>query len=480
MSPRHGFAAISLVLGLLSGCDEDEAGTRDAAQSVSDASDAEDPTRDAGKGDPGMRDADVALDAGVDASTGADDGGIEGEDAGENDGPDGAVARDGEADPDADSDAEAEACPDGLQADCLGVCGGTAALDDCGVCNGNNATKDCAGICGGASTCGVPQPGSLIVSEVMYNPVIVDDPLGEWFEVYNPTDVHLDLEGCTIADNAATVPIDKPLRVAPKSYVTFARGAAPGFTPSFVYTNPNFQLSNGSDRIVITCAAGEIERFEYTSSARPAGVSLSVAAFALHPDRNKEPHYWCSGTASYNGDLGTPGSANPDCVRPARDAGDLVITEIMYNPAALADAQGEWFEVYNPGSVGIDLLGCVLRDDGIDAHPFEDPFVVPPKTYVTFAASNLPGFSAGYVYPHPKFQLGNGGDEVVIACGQVVIDKVAYDLASRPVVNGASLSLDPSALSAAANDSPSVWCAGTVDYRDGDLGSPNEANPACP
>ena len=33
--------------------------------------------------------------------------------------------------------------------DCLGECGGSAVVDDCGDCNGNNAAQDCAGVCDG-------------------------------------------------------------------------------------------------------------------------------------------------------------------------------------------------------------------------------------------------------------------------------------------------------------------------------------------
>ncbi len=33
--------------------------------------------------------------------------------------------------------------------DCLGVCGGDAVLDECGMCNGQNINMDCAGNCGG-------------------------------------------------------------------------------------------------------------------------------------------------------------------------------------------------------------------------------------------------------------------------------------------------------------------------------------------
>jgi hypothetical protein len=36
--------------------------------------------------------------------------------------------------------------------DCLGVCGGSAVIDDCNECNGGNVSMDCAGVCGGMTT----------------------------------------------------------------------------------------------------------------------------------------------------------------------------------------------------------------------------------------------------------------------------------------------------------------------------------------
>ena len=47
-------------------------------------------------------------------------------------------------------------------------------------------------------------------------------------------------------------------------------------------------------------------------------------------------------------------------------AGDLVITEIMANPAG-RDEGGEWFELYNPSASGVDLTGVKIeaaRADG--------------------------------------------------------------------------------------------------------------------
>jgi hypothetical protein len=51
-----------------------------------------------------------------------------------------------------DNDDTNAECPEGLDADCLGFCGGDAVLDACGNCNGDNSTcSDCAGVPNGDS-----------------------------------------------------------------------------------------------------------------------------------------------------------------------------------------------------------------------------------------------------------------------------------------------------------------------------------------
>ena len=41
--------------------------------------------------------------------------------------------------------------------------------------------------------------------------------------------------------------------------------------------------------------------------------------------------------------------------------GDLLITEIMYNPAVVSDTEGEWFEDFNAGSAAVDLFQVVIK-----------------------------------------------------------------------------------------------------------------------
>ena len=43
-------------------------------------------------------------------------------------------------------------------------------------------------------------------------------------------------------------------------------------------------------------------------------------------------------------------------------AGELLISEIMYNPEGVRDDLGEWVEIYNPQGDSLDLDGCTIGD----------------------------------------------------------------------------------------------------------------------
>jgi len=55
------------------------------------------------------------------------------------------------------------------------------------------------------------------------------------------------------------------------------------------------------------------------------------------------------------------------CAMVAGTAGaDLVITEIMQNPSAVSDGDGEYFEVYNSGGAAVNMNGYTIVDNDFD------------------------------------------------------------------------------------------------------------------
>ena len=173
------------------------------------------------------------------------------------------------------------------------------------------------------------------------------------------------------------------------------------------------------------------------------------------------------------------GDDTPDCEDPPA-AGTVVITEIMQNPAAVSDANGEWFEVLNTGALSIDLQDWTFSDTGTDSFTVLSSVVVPAGGRAVFAAngdaSSNGGLTEDYVWT-TTFLLSNGSDEITMADSSgATQDTVAYDNgATFPDPNGASMTAAPSAETASGNDAGTNWCSNEVAYGDGDLGTPGTA-----
>jgi hypothetical protein len=178
------------------------------------------------------------------------------------------------------------------------------------------------------------------------------------------------------------------------------------------------------------------------------------------------------------GDEAEVGEVSPLYPMPAA-AGAVLITEFMPKAQAGADG-GEWFEVFNPGNDPLDLMGCLLKDDGTDLHAIAAPVPVLPGAYVVLAKSGDPaanhGLEQDYVYSN--YILANSGDEIVLQCGEVVIDRLVYG--GGQVEVGRALQLDPTAFDADGNDDMGNWCLAEAPYGDGTLfGTPGAGNVEC-
>ncbi len=180
-----------------------------------------------------------------------------------------------------------------------------------------------------------------------------------------------------------------------------------------------------------------------------------------------------------------PGPGDTGYERNPPAPGQVIITEIMKDPDASYDEEGEWFEVTNVGSKAADLDRCYIHSEGDTPHRFDSPggLFVQPNGYLVIGKSYTTADNGGYMpdYVMEGITLGNGQDYISIVCQSEEIDRVAYDNGARfPDVRGSALQLMPSALDGTKNDEGENWCAAAVTYGAGDRGTPGEANPECP
>ena len=113
-------------------------------------------------------------------------------------------------------------------------------------------------------------------------------------------------------------------------------------------------------------------------------------------------------------------------------AQDIQISEIMQNPSAVSDATGEWFELYNPTGVAIDIDGWTIDDDGTNAHVIANggALNVPAGGRLVLCNSSDFGTNGGVncKYQYATFTLGNATDEVVLTDTILAErDRVNYD-----------------------------------------------------
>ncbi|MBN1351107.1 lamin tail domain-containing protein [candidate division KSB1 bacterium] len=156
----------------------------------------------------------------------------------------------------------------------------------------------------------------------------------------------------------------------------------------------------------------------------------------------------------------------------------LVINEIMQNPNAVSDTYGEWFEIYNPETYDVDINGWTIMDLDSDSVGIDNggPLVIPAGGYLVLGRNDTVAVNGGYQcdYVYSDYFLANTADEILLVNPDgLVIDSVAYDGATWPVLAGASMELFSPDLD---NSLAENWHVATLPYGDGDLGTPGAAN----
>lgn len=166
-------------------------------------------------------------------------------------------------------------------------------------------------------------------------------------------------------------------------------------------------------------------------------------------------------------------------VAPLRAAapGDLVVSELMYNPLG-AEPGAEWFELVNRSADRLELNGVVLAS-GPELDVPLAPRVLEPGSRAVFCRSVEAG-PAGCV-PYGRVVLNNRADELTVSSASgVLIDRVAYGTTGEwpRSVNGRSIQLNEAAIDSNANDLGTNWCPANTPSGI-DLGTPGAPN-TCP
>ena len=166
-------------------------------------------------------------------------------------------------------------------------------------------------------------------------------------------------------------------------------------------------------------------------------------------------------------------------------AGSIIITEIMNDPDAVLDTQGEWFEITNTWTSSISLNGFSFSDNGSDAFTVSNSdIILAPGEYAVICRNEDPLLNGGVNgdYQWQSFSLTNSEDEIIITHSGTEIDRVEYT-GLWPIVSGNSMSLDPNSYDSNNNDNVDNWCStpsnAAYQLSGGDYGTPGATNISC-
>jgi hypothetical protein len=356
-------------------------------------------------------------------------------------------------------------------------------------------------------------PGDLVITEVFADYAAPPGGSGadegkEWFEIYNPTGAPIDLQDLAITHG-------RPDGARPRTHVMASVTVPAGgylvlgnVAPEFVTGHLDYGygtglgdlFNNDGGKLRIACGDRVIDEAIYDNVR--AGRSVGFTG-ALPPDyiANDDLTLWCQtpNEAAYEytpANYGTPGAPNYACpggpsgmcddggaLRDPRApaVGDLVITEVMPDPAVVADAQGEWFELY--ATAAVDLNGLQVGPiDGTNPGTVASArcLALEAGDYALLARNADPEVNGGLPDVMATFSvnLANAPGSLQIAHGGVVLDTYAWP----NVRAGRSRQLDVGVLDAVGNDDPTAWCDGRTPIGEGaspDLGTPGAANLTC-
>ena len=158
--------------------------------------------------------------------------------------------------------------------------------------------------------------------------------------------------------------------------------------------------------------------------------------------------------------------------------GDLIITEIMKDPAAVEDSMGQWFEVFNNATLPVELQDLTISNS-TGSYTLSDDVTVGSKKYVIFG-SNADTSSNGDI-PVDHAYTGitlEESDELLLSYSGTPIDRVSFD-SDFPNVEGKSMSLDSENYDPALNDNADNWCGALSAMASGDFATPGSINDDC-
>ncbi|WP_439131073.1 lamin tail domain-containing protein [Polaribacter sp.] len=249
----------------------------------------------------------------------------------------------------------------------------------------------------------------ISINEIMSsNETTTSDEDGEfedWIEIYNYGTTTVNLNGFGLSDQ-----IDNPskwvfpnIELAAKEYIiVWASDKNRVAEKDKLHTN--FKIKSGGEAIILSNASGT------KISESPAVALATDKSYGRIPNGNGNWTFLETPTPKANNSGAS--SANPE---------KIAINELISsNVTGLEDEDSssqDWIEIYNYGSVAVNLSGFGLSDDRALPYKWVFPSVtINPDQYIIVFASGKDRSNAGSEL-HTNFKIGAGGETLLLTNG---------------------------------------------------------------
>ena len=171
---------------------------------------------------------------------------------------------------------------------------------------------------------GLIVPGDIIITEILYDSSEVPDVRFEWFEVFNSTDIPINMRTWLLRDQPTSTQdiavVNDDVIVPPGGFAVFCHTLSANFNGGVVcdYEYGHLTLENTADELILDFDGLVVDEVWYDENngwprATSGSLNLDPNTFLLD---NNNPNNWCNSPAGHelpNGDEATPGAPNMDC-----------------------------------------------------------------------------------------------------------------------------------------------------------------------
>jgi hypothetical protein len=254
---------------------------------------------------------------------------------------------------------------------------------------------------------------------------------GPWVELVNTGTAPVGLAGCYLADNPTNLlqwPFPATATIPASGFLLVWADGNPNLSdPTELHTSFRLDQSSGSVALVQTLN-NQTRVLDYLSyELVPADRSLGS-----YPDADPNAR-----RILY---FATPGAPNNPAAAPVK----VLINEWMAsNQSTIPDPAdndfADWFEIFNPNDLPVDLSGYTLTDDLSRADQWTIPAktIIPARGFLLVWADNQPNQTGPDTGLHANFRLNQDGESIgLFAPDRTQIDAVSFGPQTADVSEG--------------------------------------------